>query len=278
MRRTVPIRVNTGAELGECRAEGIFCRLQGVAGSGGRRFAAAIFIEARKKMKRARYEARGRVVSEVSRFGRAARKTKFLKLIWAQCLLVFALGVFGAAPAWSQTQVTSITASPDIVQCVHRGVDDVHGVGHAGRDAARRSRADGGSQPDDPNRARARRRERRARTASCGTGARTATRSRLAGNHAVRVFNRATTTYLGPISSVTVQGIPVQRPVRTFTPTGFNTVDFTIQATPGQTGLTLRMFTRVSGSTVYWYGPGCSSYLPLTETSPGVVHGCSGTR
>ena len=63
-------------------------------------------------MKRALGEARERVVGQVSRFNHAASRTRFLKPIWAQCLLLFALGVLGASPAWSQTQVNSITASP----------------------------------------------------------------------------------------------------------------------------------------------------------------------
>jgi hypothetical protein len=37
------------------------------------------------------------------RFNRAAWKTKVPKTIWAQWLLVIALGVFGASAAWSQS-------------------------------------------------------------------------------------------------------------------------------------------------------------------------------
>ena len=63
-------------------------------------------------MKRARHEARERVVGQVSRLERAAARGRVLTGLWAQCLLLVALGVFGASPAWSQTQVNSITASP----------------------------------------------------------------------------------------------------------------------------------------------------------------------
>jgi len=35
----------------------------------------------------------------------------------------------------------------------------------------------------------------------------------------------------------------------------------------GQTGLALRF--SYGTSSLYWYGPGCNQYLPLTETAPG---------
>ena len=160
-------------------------------------------------MKRARHEARGRVVGFDSRFNRAAWKEKFLKPIWAQCLLVFALGVLGAVPAWSQTQVTSITASPDTFNAftgesttftvsATPGVTqlDVHVLT---ADLSRTIRTGLALV------------EGAAGSYSVVWNGRTDSNEiAMAGNYAVRVFNRATTTYLGPISSVTVQGICVQ--------------------------------------------------------------------
>ena len=233
-------------------------------------------------MKRALREARERVVGLNSRFNGAAARRRVSESLWAQCLVLFAFGVLGSSPAWSQTQVTSITASPSsfnafigesttFTVAATPGVTqlDVHVLtadlsrtiktGLALVEGAAGSYSVVWNGRSDSN--------------AIAT----------AGNYAVRVFNRATTTYLGPISSVTVQGLAFSP--TTITPTGFNSVDFTVQATPGQTGLRLYMYTRVGSNTIYWYGPGCTFYTPLTETSPGTytlqwnavqASGCSG--
>ncbi|HSW35506.1 MAG TPA: FlgD immunoglobulin-like domain containing protein, partial [Candidatus Limnocylindrales bacterium] len=55
--------------------------------------------------------------------------------------------------------------------------------------------------------------------------------------YVLRVYNLATTTYIGAWSNVTVQGIffpPISRP---FTPTGNNTALITVQAPSGQSGM-----------------------------------------
>ena len=77
-----------------------------------------------------------------------------LKPIWVQCLLVFALAVLGRSTGLEPDTGHIDHGVARYVQCVHRGIDDVHGRSNTGRDAARRSRADGGSQPDDPDRTR----------------------------------------------------------------------------------------------------------------------------
>ena len=88
------------------------------------------------------------------------------------------------------------------------------------------------------------------------------------GVHTLRVYNLATTTYLGTSQSVTVEGINTDAPTAAFTPTGTNTITFTINAAPAQTGMRLRFYNASYGT---WVGPDGSQYLPLTETStPGV--------
>ena len=84
-----------------------------------------------------------------------------------------------------------------------------------------------------------------------------------ADDYAVRVFNNATTTYLGPISSVTVKGFSYSP--NPFTPTGTNVVSFTLEANPGQTGLSLDIVGYYSWSQC------TGARLPLTETAtPGI--------
>ena len=87
-----------------------------------------------------------------------------------------------------------------------------------------------------------------------------------AGEYAVRVFNIGTTTFIGPWSSITVEGLSIDP--EQFSPTGTNAVEVTVEAEPGQTGLKVSF----SGpSYAYWRDESGSSYLPLTETAtPGV--------
>jgi len=83
----------------------------------------------------------------------------------------------------------------------------------------------------------------------------------------LRVFNLATTTYIGPLSGVIVQGMATPLP-DLFIPTGTNATVITLEGTPGQTGLSLRFYR--SG---YWLDSTGSYDLPLTETStPGVYN------
>jgi hypothetical protein len=115
MRGKVPRKHSNGTELRGRRAEGIFWDTTLPPGLAGRRDAADHFTEARN-MKRAWHEARESVVDLFSHFnGAAARRRRVLKSLWSKSLLVFAVGVLGAAPALSQTQVNSITASPGCV-------------------------------------------------------------------------------------------------------------------------------------------------------------------
>jgi flagellar hook assembly protein FlgD len=88
------------------------------------------------------------------------------------------------------------------------------------------------------------------------------------GSYAIRVFNLATTTYLGPWVNLTVQGLVSSVTPNPFTPTGTNAATITVETTPGLTGLSVA-FTSESGNWVY--DSNWNPYLPLSETStPGV--------
>ena len=58
-----------------------------------------------------------------------------------------------------------------------------------------------------------------------------------AGEYAVRVFNIGTTTFIGPWSSITVEGLSIEP--EHFIPTGTNAAEIPFEAEPGQEGLKL---------------------------------------
>jgi flagellar hook assembly protein FlgD len=91
-----------------------------------------------------------------------------------------------------------------------------------------------------------------------------------AGNYNLRVFNLATTTHIGPLSGVIVQGMVTPSP-DLFIPTGINATVITMEGTPGQTGLSLRFYR--SGS--YWCDASGSRDLLLAETSTHGVYTAS---
>ncbi|MBI4849851.1 MAG: hypothetical protein HY808_14975, partial [Nitrospirae bacterium] len=72
----------------------------------------------------------------------------------------------------------------------------------------------------------------------------------LAGSYKVRVFNLATTTYIGASSTINVQGLLPASP-NPFTPTGTNATTITVQATPGQAGLVAKV--RYVSGYYYYY-------------------------
>jgi len=93
-------------------------------------------------------------------------------------------------------------------------------------------------------------------------------RTVLGGQYSFRVFNEATTTYLASQSGIaTVDAVTaVSSSFNPFIPTGDNFTTITVQATPGQTGLSLQ----ISGPGGTWcFSDFSSCQLPLVETSPG---------
>src|SRR3990172_3966699 len=97
-----------------------------------------------------------------------------------------------------------------------------------------------------------------------------------AGAYVLRVFNPPTSTFIGPLGSVTVERtipvISVSASPDPFVPTGTNATTITVQATPGQTGLKARVEHNYNSSW-YWRYEG-DLWIPLTETStPGVYTG-----
>jgi len=90
----------------------------------------------------------------------------------------------------------------------------------------------------------------------------------MAGEYQLRVYNLATTTFMGPGRAITVMGLGLDAP-NPFVPTGNNAVTFTMQAAPGQTGLKLQFR---NNNNFYWRGSDGTTYLPLTETSTSGVY------
>ena len=87
----------------------------------------------------------------------------------------------------------------------------------------------------------------------------------LAGDYVLRVFNLATTTFIGPYAEITVEGLAHDAPVP-FVPTGTNAVVFTYMGESGQTGLSL-MFLKPHYPGMWWYDSSSHRKLPLVETS-----------
>ena len=96
----------------------------------------------------------------------------------------------------------------------------------------------------------------------------------LPGTYYLRVFNLPTATYIGPWGSVEVQNnenvtsvTAVENP---FIPTGTNSLEVRVEATPGQTGLYLN-FTSTNNWNWNWNSYSRKPRVYLTETStPGV--------
>ena len=95
----------------------------------------------------------------------------------------------------------------------------------------------------------------------------------IAGDYVLRVFNLATTTYIGFSESFTIRGIGMILPSSDafFAPTGTNVVSFSLETTPGQTGLNLRFYSISFPGNDYWRDSSGNSNLPLSETAtPGI--------
>ena len=87
------------------------------------------------------------------------------------------------------------------------------------------------------------------------------------GDYVIRVFNPATTTFMGPWGSISLEGIRIQGITGgIFSPTGTNKATITVQTTPGQAGLKIGFM----NSYQYVYDSNSQSQFPLTETTPGV--------
>ena len=92
------------------------------------------------------------------------------------------------------------------------------------------------------------------------------------GSYEVQVWHTGSPGRYNPTTQVQVSaGVSsVTGSPNPFTPTGANTATITVQAAPGQTGLAVRIAQESYWYWIWWYGPGCTQNLPLTETAAGV--------
>ena len=183
--------------------------------------------------------------------------------------LLTTLLFFFAAPALADTQITSLTADPDVVNPYTQETTTITVLATPGVNTlvVRVLTSDGGTVVHEG-----------LPLAETSEGAYTVVWDGkstsgymvMAGEYQLRVYNLATTTFMGPSRAITVAGLGYDAPT-SFVPTGSNAITFTLQAAPGQTGLKLRFYNYYAGGYYGWYGPDGTIYLSLTETSsPGV--------
>ena len=179
--------------------------------------------------------------------------------------LLTTLLFFFAAPALADTQITSLTADPDVVNPYTQETTTITVLATPGVNTlvVRVLTSDGGTVVHEG-----------LPLAETSEGAYTVVWDGkstsgymvMAGQYLLRVYNLATTTFMGPSRAITVAGLGYDAP-NPFVPTGSNAVTFTMQAAPGQSGLRLQFYIYDQ----YWRGADGTTYLPLTETStPGV--------
>jgi hypothetical protein len=169
------------------------------------------------------------------------------------------------APGWAATEITSITATPNPFSPIDGETTAITVQGTAGLTSlqavilsADHATVIRSSLP----------------LTEAGAGVYTATWDArddsgyvvMADDYTIRVYNSATLTYMGPVVGISVINGLLPPSPNPFTPTGGNAVTITVQAAPGQTGLSVAFYSNWYG---YWYGENGNHLLPLIETTPG---------